>query len=144
MKLLALVATTILATIPSCSEAVPAGYQAAEVGIAQAERFRERAEACYRATSARSELDAACAEAAGLYQELGITPIHFGHDAEWERFREGFMGGTNLLLKSVLSSLCDGSIREDISRGEEEVCRTRRRVLDSQMSRLHGNRQPNA
>jgi hypothetical protein len=137
MRRLALVA--VFGAIPSCSEAVPAGYQAAEAGITRAEQFREQAEACYRAASAGSGLGAPCAEAAGLYQELSLTPIHFDDDAEWERFREGFAGGTNLLLKSVFSSLCDGSIREGLSPGEQALCRTRRRVLESQMSRLLGS-----
>lgn len=137
-------ATAAVLALPACSKPVPAGYETAATAIPQAERFRQLAETCYRGTLDRSWNGAACAEAAGLHQELGLTPLHFTDDAESERYRESFAGGTNMLLKSMLSRLCEEPKREPSWPDRQQFCGQRRAVMDAQMARLLENRTAHA
>lgn len=132
----------LVVALSACSEPVPPGSQTGAAALARADRFRQQAEVCYRATLAREPFwdQAECAEAAALHQELGLAPVHFSDDGERERFQEGFAAGANILLRSMVPGLCDMPAGESILPDGQKFCEPRQAVLDAQMSRLQGRK----
>lgn len=135
---------TMCVGLAACNDPAPQGYQPGAAAIPQAERFRERAEACFRDAMGGAPRTSACTEATSLYEELRFTPIHFGDQAEWERFREAFSGANNLLLQGLLSELCHAPARERLTDNQEAICNGRRAILEERASQSFGNAAFNA
>jgi hypothetical protein len=123
MKAHSALAALSISGLCACSESAPAGYRASPEAVAQAQLFRQRAEDCYRAPRSRFGHSGACTEALALHKALESTPTHFGSQEDWERFSESKAAGTNLLLKSVLSDLCDVPPTERPSPRQQAICR---------------------
>mgnify|MGYP003579068268 CR=1 FL=1 len=110
----------LVAAIGGCDKSSPAeGYRrSGPEAIAQAKRFQERAEACFKGNFGGR----ACAEAAKLYEVERNLPASFATDAEWDEFADAYFGGIHLLMRASLQEMCSEPIHSAASPTAKSIC----------------------